>query len=179
MGNLNDRVGWGVVALAMVALFFVVNGQDRLRFPNMMPEAELRRLAETNLPIVDAVIYRTESVVMSETEWAMKSGAYYPSISNDKPIYIYRAYGEFRQVRIYGGDGFPEYYFQAVEVVLDAEHGIGMQIGAIPKQVIPSDLHEIPDVSNYQLPIIPTVPPYATAEVMPTMVRLEATEEID
>jgi hypothetical protein len=172
MRNLNDRIGWGVVGLAVVVLLFVVNG-ERPRFPDMLPEAELRRLAEASLPIVDGVIYRTESVVMSETEWAIKSGAYYPSMSNDKPIYIYRAYGEFRQVFIFGGDGFPEYYFQTVEVAVEGNTGIIKGVSSIPKHVTPYDLFDLPDTKGYVLPIVPTPAPYP----MPTMVRLEATEE--
>jgi hypothetical protein len=168
MGNFNDRIGWGVVGLAVVILFTVVNGNEHEpRFPNMLPEAELQRIAHAYIvPAIDGVIVKTESVVMSEIEWLKKIGATTLSMSHDKPIYLYRVYGDFKQLHRPGAYG-DRYY--AVDVALDATDGTVRGSSAY------HDAAAIPDTRGYVPPVIPTVPPYS----MPTKPRPEATDEID
>jgi hypothetical protein len=175
MRNLNDRIGWGVVGLAVVALFFVVNGQDRERFPHLLPEAELRVIAWHSLPTYEGFIYRIESAVVSEAEWSRITGSLYPGMSEDEPVLIYRAYGDFRQVYVPCLDTCPDYYFQMIEVAVDGNTGIIKEVSTVPKHVTPYDLFSLPVTKGYVLPMVPTVAPY----LMPTRVWFEATEEID
>lgn len=176
MNITRNTVGWGIVGLAVVVLFIVVDG-DKQRFPNMLPESELQRFANAYIvPALDGEVLKTETVVMSEVEWLMKIGAASASMSHNTPIYLYRVYGDFKRVNLFGTYGKD---YQAVDVVLDGTNGAVRGASVFQAGMELPDLFEIPDARNYQLPVIPTVPPYVPGMDKPTMVPLEATEEVD